>query len=380
MSSDPSSPIYIAHSYISNARFHQRFTLEATATHGPLNVTYAEFGRQPDESGTPPTLLLIPGMFSSRYLGIQLDAIADKLGVRVLVVDRPGMGGSTDVPLVQRMSTWVELVPRLLAHLGIQHVALASHSAGTMYLLNTLYHCRDFLYPSNPVVNMLAPWVDPAHSLKTSMQMLQYIPNKAFDLWHRIPKFFMLQAAPAFASSGAVVKKVTNAISSNDTTSHDNSRQEKQRRHIEEVYGLSRDVQAELDNLMHKYMFEEETVGANSEALQCLRKEPTNTWGKCEDYEVFVRDFVKLERGRDGKATPLKIQAYFAESDVMIGKKGQIYFEERWCGTDEEYKDVVEFASTTISGTDHDTLALSVEVWEPIFKELIRVLGDDHEQ
>ena len=65
------------------------------------------------------------------------------------------MGGSTDVPLVQRMSTWVELVPRLLAYLGIQHVALASHSAGTMYLLNTLYHCRDLLYPNNPVINML---------------------------------------------------------------------------------------------------------------------------------------------------------------------------------------------------------------------------------
>ena len=50
MSSDPNSPLSLAHSYIANARFHRRFTLEATATHGPLNVTYAEFGRQPDES------------------------------------------------------------------------------------------------------------------------------------------------------------------------------------------------------------------------------------------------------------------------------------------------------------------------------------------
>jgi hypothetical protein len=88
MSSDPNSPVSLAHSYIANARFHRRFTLEATATHGTLNVTYAEFGRQPDESGTTPTILLIPGMFSSRYLGVQLHAIADKLGVRVLVVDR----------------------------------------------------------------------------------------------------------------------------------------------------------------------------------------------------------------------------------------------------------------------------------------------------
>ncbi|KAJ6004376.1 hypothetical protein N7522_006021 [Penicillium canescens] len=375
MSSDPNSPVNLAHSYIANARFHRRFTLEATATHGLLNVTYAEFGRQPEESVTTPTILLIPGMFSSRYLGVQLHAIADKLGVRVLVVDRPGMGGSTDVPLVQRMSIWVELVPRLLAHLGIQHVALASHSAGTMYLLNTLYHCRDLLYPNNMVINMLAPWVDPAHSHNTSMQMLQYIPTKAFGIWHRIPRFFLLQAAPAFASSGAVVKKVTNAISSNDTSSQDNSHQEKQRRHIEEVYGVSRDMQAELDSLMHKYMFEENTVGANSEALQCLRKEPNNTWGKCEDYEVFVREIVDLERGRDREGAPLRIQAYFAESDVMIGKKGQTYFEECWRGTNGEYKDVVEFASTTVPGTDHDTLALSVDVWEGIFQGVLEVVG-----
>jgi hypothetical protein len=212
------------------------------------------------------------------------------------------------------------------------------------------------------------------------MQMLQYIPTKAFGIWHRIPRFFLSQAAPAFASSGALVKKVTDSFSSNDTSSQDNSRQEKQRRHIEEVYGVSRDIQAELDNLMFKFMFEESTVGANSEALQCLRKEPDNTWGKCEDYEVFVRDFAALERQRGREGTPLKIQAYFAESDIMIGKKGQTYFEERWCGTNEEHKDAVEFASTTIPGTDHDTLALSVEVWEPIFKGLLHVLGKDSEQ
>lgn len=65
------------------------------------------------------------------------------------------MGNSTDVPLAQRMSTWIETVPRLLAHLDIQHVSLASHSAGTMYLFNTLYHCRDILYPEKPMATVL---------------------------------------------------------------------------------------------------------------------------------------------------------------------------------------------------------------------------------
>jgi hypothetical protein len=65
------------------------------------------------------------------------------------------MGNSTDVPLVQRVSAWVEIVPRLLAHLDIQHVSLASHSAGTIYLLNTLYYCRDILRPDKPMVTLL---------------------------------------------------------------------------------------------------------------------------------------------------------------------------------------------------------------------------------
>ena len=65
------------------------------------------------------------------------------------------MGSTTDVPLAQRMSVWVEIVPRLLAHLGIQHVTLASHSAGTMYLLNTLWSCRDILDPHHPRVTLL---------------------------------------------------------------------------------------------------------------------------------------------------------------------------------------------------------------------------------
>lgn len=65
------------------------------------------------------------------------------------------MGNSTDVPLAQRVSIWLEIVPLLLAHLDIQHVALAAHSAGTTYLLNTLHSCREILDPEKPLVTVL---------------------------------------------------------------------------------------------------------------------------------------------------------------------------------------------------------------------------------
>lgn len=72
------------------------------------------------------------------------------------------MGHSTNVPLPQRVTTWIELVPRFLAHLQIKHVALASHSAGTIYLLNTLIRCRDILHPDRPLVALVGMVVFPS--------------------------------------------------------------------------------------------------------------------------------------------------------------------------------------------------------------------------
>lgn len=85
------SPSSGAAEYIAQGQFHRRFTLPATPDHGELQVSYADVGRTPkqDHDGTHcPTILFIPGMFASRYLSVWMHAIAERLGVRVLVVDR----------------------------------------------------------------------------------------------------------------------------------------------------------------------------------------------------------------------------------------------------------------------------------------------------
>lgn len=73
------------------------------------------------------------------------------------------MGHSTDVPLAQRLNVWIELVPQFLAHLQIKHVALASHSAGTIYLLNTLVRCRQILDPNRALVALVGMVPVPTH-------------------------------------------------------------------------------------------------------------------------------------------------------------------------------------------------------------------------
>lgn len=78
-------------SYLSNPRFSQKLTLPATADSPALNVSYADVGfspATPADSRSTPTMLFIPGMFGSRYIGAILDPIARKFGVRVLVADR----------------------------------------------------------------------------------------------------------------------------------------------------------------------------------------------------------------------------------------------------------------------------------------------------
>ncbi|KAL7972197.1 Alpha/Beta hydrolase protein [Trichoderma sp. SZMC 28014] len=355
-------------SYLSDPRFSQELTLPATADSPALTVSYADVGFTPEpaDSRSTPTMLFIPGMFGSRYISSIFDPIARKLGVRVLVADRPGMGHSTEVPFATRISTWIRTVPLLLAHLDIKHVALVSHSAGTIYLLNTLHHHRDILHPDQPFVALLAPWVDPAHSKVTSMQLMQYIPAQVFSVWHHI--------APLLATSGVVVNKASSIFPSTSSNAKDTP-QEKNRQKLVDKYDVSRDFQIERESLAGKLIMKENTVGANSEALLCARKGEGWSWGECDDYATFVETLATAERQKrqmdsgtesHGK---LKVRAYFAENDIMVGVGGQKYMEDCWGRGEGSVGDVLDFDSATIADTDHDSLVMSVEVLEKVLTD-----------
>lgn len=51
-----------------------------------------------------------------------------------------------------RMRTWLETVPALLQRLDVKHAPLVTHSAGTVYTPNTLFHYRSILDPNAPYV------------------------------------------------------------------------------------------------------------------------------------------------------------------------------------------------------------------------------------
>jgi len=77
-------------------------------------VTYADAGYQPadavedgGEEGGIPVMLYIGGMFAGRYQALTVDEMAREHKIRILFVDRPGIGGTQKVPLDQRVPTWL---------------------------------------------------------------------------------------------------------------------------------------------------------------------------------------------------------------------------------------------------------------------------------
>lgn len=187
----------------------------------------------------------------------------------------------------------------------------------------------------------------------TSIQILQYIPTKAFSVWHHIPRFFVTQASPVLASSGTLMR----SLSPKTSEEEDRTFLDANWRRLERDYGVPRKDAAELSSLVGRYMFMENTVGANNEALQCLRKGDGGNWGVCSDYAKFVQELMVNEQ--DGA----KIRVYHAAKDALVGPRGQKYFDECWdvCGSE------ISFVSRTVEGTDHDTVSQAVEVWEEIF-------------
>lgn len=198
------------------------------------------------------------------------------------------------------------------------------------------------------------------------MQMAQTLPTSVFGIWHHIPK--------VVSAGGAAFGKISNLLpSSSGLGAAESPPLERNRQRLEDEYGLSLELQNELQPLTFKSILSENTVGADSEALCCLRKGPAGLWGDCDNYMLFVGKLAELERGRraDEGAVgreKLRINAYFAETDAMIGKKGQSYMEDCWRGgAGDEFEDLLEFTTTTVKDTDHDSVVQSVEVLKQIF-------------
>ncbi|GAA6030113.1 hypothetical protein JCM8097_009267 [Rhodosporidiobolus ruineniae] len=167
---------------LKSPRLTRLFTLRprtsATSFTPPLTVSLADVG-----SPTGHPVLVFLGLGSVRYLVALYDEVASALGLRLICVDRWGLGRTAAVPDSERgFAEWAEVVAELVGPSCLDlssPFSLLAHSAGAPYAYACATHPA--LAPLvQGAVHLLAPWIatpaGQADSLKGRFAMLRYVP------------------------------------------------------------------------------------------------------------------------------------------------------------------------------------------------------------
>jgi pimeloyl-ACP methyl ester carboxylesterase len=358
--------------------------LNSTADHNQNNVV-TDSDSDPSEQCC--VVLFISGLLGGRWTLCRSAAIARRLKIRLISIDRPSLGGSTPVPISQRLAVQLAAAPALLNHLGIKHVTLASHSGGAPYLLATVLAHRGLLHPKRPHVVLLAPFVHPRDGGALLMRITAALPPQAISKFHFLAT--AINRTFAFSVSGlgnrpTSDKPAATAVAPSSETG------EKKTDELPQSHGsgshkgdLEKAVQAEMDHLAAKYMFAENIQGSSEDALLFLRKHinpitaTTKGLGNVEgkdwlDYPTIAKAIAEQENHlHSGHADTvddsekLRIDALHSEKDIMSGVSGAKHFDDCWATP--VIQSNISFHSKIMKGTNHDSIVdpkLGVsEIW-----------------
>ncbi|GAA5931971.1 hypothetical protein JCM3775_004201 [Rhodotorula graminis] len=161
---------------LKSPRLTRLFTLRRPPNAG-LTVSLADVG-----SPTGHPVLVFLGLNAVRYLVALYDELADALGLRLICVDRWGLGRTGEVPAgTQRgFVEWASVVAELVspAHLALDGpFSVLAHSAGAPYAVAAALHGELVGRVSGPL-HLLAPWVSSAaDSLAGPYRYLKHVPS-----------------------------------------------------------------------------------------------------------------------------------------------------------------------------------------------------------
>jgi pimeloyl-ACP methyl ester carboxylesterase len=119
-------------------------------------IAFSEVG---DPEGA--AVFICVGMGLTRYVTAFYDELATTLRLRLITVDRPGVGGSEAYPSSDKSGPlgWPEDILAICQELGIAKFSLLAHSAGAIYALATALILPHLIKGK---VHLLAPWVPPS--------------------------------------------------------------------------------------------------------------------------------------------------------------------------------------------------------------------------
>ncbi|KAL3459938.1 Alpha/Beta hydrolase protein [Aspergillus heterothallicus] len=142
------------------------------------------------------------GMGLTRYLMAFYDELARSLGLRLVTLDRPGVGESG--PYVTDAGTplsWPDDVAIVCNHLKVTKFSILAHSAGAIYALATALRIPQHIRGR---IHLLAPWIPPSQ-LSNIGSYKTPVPSNAVPYSHRIlralPTSFLKIANSSFMSA-----------------------------------------------------------------------------------------------------------------------------------------------------------------------------------
>jgi hypothetical protein len=278
------------------------------------------------------------------------------------------------------------MVPQLLIHLSIPYVSLASHSGGSIYLLNTLLAYPHLLHPHQPYVSLFAPWVRPAHSKITLWQVTSQLPSPLIGKFASVAKAVNNNIVPLIGMSGSFVSTDSRPSQSASTARTFSTSAEVPRSRASSVgsqdsHGLALgnpEVVKELRKYITSLLFAENLDGVSADAQLFLNRpravpwcSPSMLWS---DVDHFVPLLSKILEEDDRLALhnrTLTIDTFHSESDHMVGEKGRQWFDECWLpgrsstssARSNSFEAVKQFThrsydyqSEAVKGADHDLL------------------------
>ncbi|KAL7008698.1 hypothetical protein EMMF5_001960 [Cystobasidiomycetes sp. EMM_F5] len=135
-----------------------------------LRVSYADVG---DQNGKVVVVFL--GLGSVRYLVGLYDEVATSMGLRLICIDRWGLGKTSDIPDSRRgFLEWATVVDEVMEQLHITHFSILAHSAGAPYAIATSIRSTQVVGS----LHLLAPWVGfSTNNPSGAYKWLKYVPS-----------------------------------------------------------------------------------------------------------------------------------------------------------------------------------------------------------
>ncbi|KIP12623.1 hypothetical protein PHLGIDRAFT_124132 [Phlebiopsis gigantea 11061_1 CR5-6] len=194
----------------------------------PLSVSFSDLG---SSSGFP--LVVFLGLGCVRHIMGLYDEMADLMGLRLITIDRWGLG-RTGSPRNKFSSggipEWATVVEEVLDHLSIDQCSIMAHSAGAPY---ALAFANRFPERVRGDVCLLAPWVGGGEG--AGYKWLKYVPNgilKTAQAAEWKVQAWMLGKPPSLAYEGIgfELEQSTSPISPRMEATNSSSSQDVERR------------------------------------------------------------------------------------------------------------------------------------------------------